>query len=233
MASASGLNRRDFFRASAGFSLGGLLGLGLDLRAQHAEVRRFRIAGVKEVPSVCPYCAVGCGQLVAVRDKEIVNIEGNPDSPINQGTLFPKGAATYQLAVNPNRHKTVWYRAPGATEWDKTKTLDWAMDQIAQRVKQTRDESFVETRSFESLGLRTEEGAMQSAAAEAVAMAAAGGLGGTPTLPPSALPAFKKVNHTLRIGSLGGATMDNEWNYIQCKLMRALGVVYIENQARI
>src|SRR4051812_12061181 len=98
------LTRRDFLRQSAGggFALGGLLGLGLDLRAAQAEVRQSRIAGAKEVPSVCPYCAVGCGQLVHVRDGKIVNIEGNPESPINQGTLCPKGAAAYQLAVNPN-----------------------------------------------------------------------------------------------------------------------------------
>src|SRR5207244_730695 len=154
-----GLNRREFLRASAagGFTLGGLLGLGLDLRAAQAEVRQLRIEGTREVPSVCPYCAVGCGQIVSVslRGNRILNIEGNPDSPINQGTLCPKGAATYQLAVNPNRVTRVWYRAPGATEWDRTKTLDWAMDRIAQLVKQTRDETFVHTRTLEELGMRT------------------------------------------------------------------------------
>jgi formate dehydrogenase major subunit len=196
VALSGNLTRRGFLKTSAGFSLGGLLGLGLDLRAAQEEARRFRIVGGKEVPSVCPYCAVGCGQLVAVRDGSIVNIEGNPESPINQGTLCPKGAATFQLAVNENRIKRVWYRAPGATEWDKTKTLDWAMDRVARLTKQTRDESFVEARTLDGVGR-------------------------------------KKVNHTLRIGSLGGATMDNEWNYIQCKLMRSLGVVFIENQARI
>jgi formate dehydrogenase major subunit len=196
-----GLSRRAFLRTTAaGFSLGSLFGMGLDLRAAQDEVRRFRIAGVKEVPSVCPYCAVGCGQIVAVRDKRIINIEGNPESPISRGTLCPKGAATFQLAVNPNRITQVWYRAPGATEWDKTKTLDWAMDRIAQLVKKTRDESFQETWTTKDASGKEET---------------------------------KTVNHTLRIGSLGGATMDNEWNYVQCKLMRALGVVFIENQARI
>src|SRR5262249_61375522 len=121
-----------------GFALGSLLGLGLDLRKAQAEVRQLKIAGGREVPSVCPYCAVGCGQLVSVRDKRIVNIEGNPESPISQGTLCPKGAATFQLAVNPNRITRVWYRAPGATEWDRTKTLDWAMDRIARLTKETR-----------------------------------------------------------------------------------------------
>src|SRR5437764_7430439 len=144
VSSPSGVSRRDFLRTS-GFSLGGLFGLGLDLRAAQEETRRFRIAGVKEVPSVCPYCAVGCGQLVGVRDNRIINIEGNPESPINQGTLCPKGAATFQLAVNPNRITRVWHRAPGATDWDKTKTLDWAMDRIAQLTKGTRDATFQET----------------------------------------------------------------------------------------
>src|SRR5438105_2979048 len=132
-ASPSNLNRRGFLKAAAGggFALGGLLGFGLDLRAAQEEARNSRITGAREFPSVCPYCAVGCGQLVHVRGDRIINIEGNPESPINQGTLCPKGAATYQLAVNPNRITQVWYRAPGATEWDKTKTLDWAMDRVA------------------------------------------------------------------------------------------------------
>src|SRR5881275_962820 len=147
MSGVTGLSRRDFLRGSAsgGFTLGGLLGLGMDLRAAQAQVRSLKIADAKEVPSVCPYCAVGCGQLVSVREGKIVNIEGNPDSPINRGTLCPKGAAAFQLAVNPNRVQQVWYRAPGATEWDRTKTLDWAMGRIAERVKQTRDATFRET----------------------------------------------------------------------------------------
>ena len=147
--SGTTLDRRDFFRRSAGggFSLGGLLGLGADLRAAQHEVKsRFKFANIREYPSVCPYCAVGCSQLVSVRGGQIVNIEGNPDSPINGGTLCPKGAAAYQLVVNPLRVTKVWYRAPGATDWDRTKTLDWAMDRIAHLVKETRDRTFVEER---------------------------------------------------------------------------------------
>ena len=181
------------------FLAAGLLGLGFDLRAAQAEVRQSRFKNTREYPSVCPYCAVGCGQLVSVRDGKIVNIEGNPDSPINRGTLCPKGAATYQLVVNPNRVTRVWYRAAGATEWDKTKTLDWAMDRIAHLVKQTRDSTFIETAKS-----KFEDG-----------------------------EADRRVNHTRAIASLGGATMDIEWNYVHAKLMRALGVVAIENQARI
>ena len=206
---AAALNRRDFLRTSAGggFALGGLLGLGSDLRAAKDEVRSFKIANTKAPPPVCPYCAVGCGQLTSVRDDKIVNIEGNPESPISRGTLCPKGAATYQLAVNPNRVTEVWYRAKGARDWDKTKTLDWAMDEIAKRVKQTRDENFVEKTNKDKNGnlIKDKDGNTVE----------------------------KVVNHTLAIASLGGATMDNEWNYVQAKLLRALGVVNIDNQARI
>jgi formate dehydrogenase major subunit len=195
-------NRRDFLRGAGalGVGLGGILGAGFDLRAAQEVNRKSRFVNTQEVPSVCPYCAVGCSLLVSVQQGKIVNIEGNPDSPINAGTLCPKGAATFQLAVNPLRITKVWYRAPGATEWDKTRSLDWAMERIAQRVKQTRDETFQDT--WET---KDDEGK----------------------------PVERRVNHTLGIASLGGATMDNEWNYVQAKLMRALGVVCLENQARI
>ena len=201
-------HRRDFLRRSTGgFALGSLLGLGFDLRAAQAETGRFKFVGTDEVPSVCPYCAVGCGQLIRVRDNKIINIEGNPDSPINQGTLCPKGAATYQLAVNDNRLTRVWYRAPKAKEWDKTKSLDWAMKRIAELVERTRDDTFRETATHD--------------------------LDGNPLRDAKGEPTTKRVNHTLAIASLGGATMDNEWNYVQTKLLRSLGVVNIENQARI
>jgi formate dehydrogenase major subunit len=199
-AAGPGSDRRDFLRRSAGgFALGGLLGLAGDLRAAQQEVRsRFKFANTREVPSVCPYCAVGCSQLVSVRDGQIVNIEGNPDSPINRGTLCPKGAATYQLVVNPHRLTKVQYRAPGSTNWEE-KPLDWAMGRIALLTKQTRDATFRETITVLDDGKEV----------------------------------TRRVNHTLAVGSLGGATLDNEWNYVQAKLMRALGVVSVENQARI
>ncbi len=189
------LSRRDFLRvsagAAAGTALGGLVGFGADLSRAAVRVQEMRIKDAKAFPSVCPYCAVGCGTLVHVKDGQIVNIEGNPDSPVNRGTLCPKGAAIYQLHVNPNRATKVLHRAPGATKWEVW-PLDKAMDRVAELVKKTRDEAFVE---------RTPDG--------------------------------KLANHTLAIFSLGGATMDNEWNHVHQKLMRGLGVVAIENQARI
>jgi formate dehydrogenase major subunit len=96
----------------------------------------------KAVASVCPYCAVGCSQLIYVKDKRIIDIEGNPASPINEGTLCPKGAATYQYVVNPNRVTTVRYRAPRSDHWED-RPLEWAMDRIATLIKQTRDTTFV------------------------------------------------------------------------------------------
>jgi formate dehydrogenase major subunit len=102
-----------------------------------------RIRDAKVVHSVCPYCAVGCSLNVYVKEGKVIDIEGNPDSPINRGTLCPKGSATFQYTVNPSRLTRVLYRAPYSDHWE-TKTLEWAMEQIAQRVKKTRDETFVE-----------------------------------------------------------------------------------------
>ncbi len=189
------VSRRQFLKVTgvttAGTAMGALAALGADLGPKVARAQELRIRNAKVYPTVCPYCAVGCGMLTHVVDGRIVNIEGNPESPVNQGNLCPKGAASYQLAVNPNRISQVLYRAPGATAWEP-KPLDWAMDRIAELFKKTRDETFVE---------KTQDG--------------------------------KLVNHTLGIFSLGGATMDNEWNYSHSKLMRSMGVVAIENQARI
>jgi formate dehydrogenase major subunit len=185
------LSRRGFFRASAGTAIGGLVGLGIDLAPAKARAEALRIKDAKAVPSVCPYCAVGCGTVVHTVGGKVVNIEGDVRSPINEGTLCPKGAAIFQLHVNPNRATKVLHRAPGATAWEEW-DLERAMDRVAELTKKTRDETFVE---------RSPDG--------------------------------KTLNHSLGIFSLGGATMDNEWNHVHQKLMRGLGVVAIENQARI
>lgn len=193
-----GTNRREFFR-NTGLAAGTLAGLGLDLKPAEAAAARLKIHGAREVPSICPYCAVGCAQIVSVRDREIVNIEGNPDSPINRGTLCPKGAAAFQLAVNPNRLTKVKYRKPYAKSWEEV-PLDWAMDRIAGLVKTTRDATFTPTWTGKERDGKT---------------------------------VTKRVNHCSTVASLGGATMDNEWNYVHLKLWRALGLIWLENQARI
>ena len=151
-----------------------------------------RTRGLTPTVSVCPYCAVGCSQLVYTKDGKIVDIEGNYASPINAGTLCPKGAATYQLAVNPLRLTRVKYRAPFSDRWEE-KPLDWAMERIAQLVKETRERSWEE---------RDDKGML--------------------------------VKRTQAIAHLGGATLDNEENYLIKKLFTTgLGIVAVENQARI
>ncbi|PZW36223.1 formate dehydrogenase major subunit [Thermosporothrix hazakensis] len=102
-----------------------------------------RIRDARVVHSVCPYCAVGCSLNVYVKDGKVLDIEGNPDSPINHGTLCPKGSATFQYTVNPSRLTKVLYRAPYSDHWEEV-SLEWAMEQIAQRVKKARDETFVQ-----------------------------------------------------------------------------------------
>jgi formate dehydrogenase major subunit len=104
-----------------------------------------RTRSATAVPSVCPYCAVGCGQLIYVKDGKVIDIEGNPDSPISEGTLCPKGANTFQLSVNPHRITKVLYRAPYSDHWER-RTLDWAMERIAERMKEVRERDFVERR---------------------------------------------------------------------------------------
>ncbi|MEA2600627.1 MAG: formate dehydrogenase major subunit [Acidobacteriota bacterium] len=143
------------------------------------------------VRSVCPYCAVGCGQLVYIKDEKVLDIEGDPDSPISAGCLCPKGAATFQLVTGSHRVQSVLYRRPHGTEWEEV-PLGWALEQVAQRVKKTREETWEET---------TKQG--------------------------------HRVHRTLGIAHLGGATLDNEENYLLKKLFTALGVVQVENQARI
>ncbi|SFO97717.1 formate dehydrogenase major subunit [Amycolatopsis rubida] len=145
----------------------------------------------KVVRSICPYCAVGCGQKVYVKDGAVTQIEGDPDSPVSRGRLCPKGSASKQLVTSPSRVTEVLYRRPYGTEWERL-SLDQAMDMIADRVLATRAETWQDT---------DDQG--------------------------------RKLNRTLGFASLGGATLDNEENYLMKKLYTALGAIQIENQARI
>jgi formate dehydrogenase major subunit len=189
------MTRRDLLRLSiaggGGTALGGLIASGANLAPVVAQAQQLRIAKAQVTPSVCPFCAVGCATLVHTVDGQIVNIEGDPRSPHNEGTLCPKGAATFQLHINPNRPTRVLHRAPGATAWEVW-DLERAMARVAELVKQARDEHFRE---------RLQNG--------------------------------KLINACTAVFSLGGATLDIEWNHLQQKLMRGLGLVAIENQARI
>ncbi|NYF41382.1 formate dehydrogenase major subunit [Streptosporangium sandarakinum] len=160
-------------------------------RSARTDALRPRVEQADKVArSVCPYCAVGCGQLVYAKEGRVTQIEGDPDSPISRGRLCPKGSASKQLVNHPDRQTTVLYRRPHGTEWERL-DLDTAMDMIADRVVRTRRETWQQE----------EDG--------------------------------KVVRRTLGIASLGGATLDNEENYLMKKLYTALGAIQVENQARI
>ena len=166
-------------------------GLGPAAASPRTRAAGARVAGLKATESVCPYCAVGCSQLVYTRGDELVDIEGNPRSPINQGTLCPKGAASRQLIRQPGRLTKVRYRRPGGTEWEDL-DLETAMDMIADRVLAAREDGW---QDVDHHGY--------------------------------------KVDRTLGFAHLGGATLDNEENYLIKKAFTAMGAVQIENQARI
>ncbi len=167
-------------------------GLGRTAATERTERLLPRTRGADAVKrSVCPYCAVGCGQLVYTKDGRITDIEGDPESPISRGRLCPKGAASFQLVTGSHREKQVLYRRPGGTQWE-TLPLAQALEMVAQRVKQTRDDTWEDT-----------------------------DING------------HEVRRTLGIAHLGGATLDNEENYLLKKLYTALGIVQVENQARI
>jgi len=168
------------------------LGRGVAARSPRTEELEARTVTADRVArSVCPYCAVGCGQKVFVKDEEVVQIEGDPDSPVSRGRLCPKGSASKNLVTSPLRQTAVKYRAPYATEWTEL-SLDTAMEMIADRVVKARNDTWQDL---------DEQG--------------------------------RRVRRTLGIASLGGATLDNEENYLIKKLFTAMGAIQIENQARI
>jgi formate dehydrogenase major subunit len=166
-------------------------GMGPSAGSEDTRQAAPRIAGLKVTESVCPFCAVGCGQLVYTRGGELVDIEGNPRSPINQGTLCPKGASSRQLVQQPGRLTKVKYRRPGGTEWEELE-LEQAMDMIAERVIAARENGWQDSDRHSW-----------------------------------------RVDRTLGFAHLGGATLDNEENYLIKKLFTAMGAIQIENQARI
>jgi formate dehydrogenase major subunit len=173
-------------------SEGDSLGLGRAVQSERSRTLVPRIDESEHVArSVCPYCAVGCGQLVHVKDGEVVQIEGDPDSPISRGRLCPKGAASKNYVQSPLREHTVKYRRPYGTRWEEL-SLETAMQMIADRVVDTRAATWQD---------ETEDG--------------------------------RPARRTMAIGNLGGATLDNEENYLMKKLLTALGIVQVENQARI
>lgn len=195
------VSRRSFLKLTGTSTATILLGeLGFDLTSVSAQVQNFKIRSAKAAPTICPYCGVGCGILVYSENGKLVNTEGDPDHPINQGSLCSKGSALYQIHANERRLQKPLYRAPGSDRWEE-KEWDWMLDRIAEKVKTTRDKTFItkETITDEKTKAKIEV----------------------------------TVNRTDAIASLGGAALDNEECYTLQKLMRGLGVVYLEHQARI
>src|SRR2546428_1526872 len=137
------LSRRDFLRFGAGAAGAAVAPKEIELTPVEAAATSIRIKEAKVFPGVCPYCAVGCPQLIYVKDNKIIDIEGDPDAPHTEGALCPKGSSTYQVSMNERRITKCLYRAPGSNRWEE-KPLDWMMEQIAQRVRKSRDETFVE-----------------------------------------------------------------------------------------
>ncbi|OGR23877.1 MAG: formate dehydrogenase [Desulfobacterales bacterium RIFOXYA12_FULL_46_15] len=189
------LNRRDFIKITGATAAGiAVSGLGFDLKPVKAHAGMLKTRYAKETTSICCYCAVGCGLIVHTSnrgDGRVINIEGDPDHVINQGALCSKGSSIKQLTENANRLTEPMYRAPNSDHWQKV-SWDWALSQITDRVKKTRDADF-ETANAKG----------------------------------------QTVNRTTRIASVGSAAMDNEECWIYQALMRSLGLVYIEHQARI
>ncbi len=185
------LSRRDFLKLS-GASAGGLLlpaGFAATAAAEGIAFPLHKTVG--EVPTICPYCAVGCGMLVGTNAGKVVNIEGDPDHPISRGSLCSKGGTLSELANSDQRVTKPRYRAPNSEEWEEVE-WDWALEQIARKVKDTRDANFIE---------KDDQGRL--------------------------------VNRLEAIGHVGSAALDNEECSVLVKMMRALGLVYIEHQARI
>jgi formate dehydrogenase major subunit len=191
-----GLSRREFFKVGTG-SAAALL-LGFDARPVLAQAKELKIARTTETRSTCPYCSVSCGVIIhTLGDKaknvtaQVVHVEGDPDHPINRGTLCPKGASLQQEILNDRRLLKPQVRRPGKTEWEDI-SWDDAINEIGRHIKKTRDETFVE---------KNADG--------------------------------KTLNRCEGFAFNGGCTDTNEFNYLVVKTMRSMGVVYMENQARV
>ena len=189
------LTRREFLKWSgtAGAAAAALC-LGFDLKPVKSYAAELQILKAKETTTICPYCAVGCGLIVHSKKSgshKLINAEGDPDHPINEGALCAKGAALYQMTVNKNRIRTPLYRAPESDEWEEI-GWDEALEKIAEKVKETRDATFTE---------KNAQGQV--------------------------------VNRTTGIAHIGSAALDNEECWLLQAVMRSLGLVYIEHQARI
>lgn len=199
------ISRRNFLKFSG--STIALSTLGVNLEPAKAYAQGLRIKNSKETQTICPYCSVGCGIIVNSADGKVIHTEGDPDHVISEGTLCSKGQSLYQIVNNPVRLTKPRYRAPGAADWKEVE-WDWTLDQIAKRVKTTRDKTFMTT----SKSKVKEKG---------------------PDGKEVAIEKEFTVNRTDAIAHVGSAALDNEECYMLQKLLRSWGLVYIEHQARL
>jgi formate dehydrogenase major subunit len=213
------VSRRDFLKISGGAVAVGTIGSICPETASAGEgASELRIEGAKVTTTVCPFCSVGCSILVHAKDGKVINTEGDPESPINEGSLCPKGASLWQMANNSTRVLKPLYRGPGGKAWKEVE-WDWALDQIARRVKDTREKTFrPKTVSM------VKEGRMADPAAD------------RSVLPPQLEETVEReftVNRMEGIAHIGSAALDNEECYLLQKLLRSWGLVWIEHQARV
>lgn len=201
------LSRRDFLKLSGGTAVAGVVASGLVPEGASAAEKELRTKGAKETKTICPYCSVGCGIIAYTKDGKLIDAEGDPDHPISEGTLCSKGASLPQVVNNPTRLIKPMYRAAGAAEWKEVE-WGWALDEIAKKIKDTRDRTF-KARSKSKVKEKTPDGKEQDVEKEFV------------------------VNRTDAIAHVGSAALDNEECYMLQKLLRSWGLVYIEHQARI
>jgi formate dehydrogenase major subunit len=199
------VSRRDFLKITGGSLALGSVSSGFS--PGEAAAQELRIKNAKQTTTVCPYCSVGCSILIHTIDGKVVNVEGDPDSPINEGSLCPKGASLFQMVNNETRLTKPLYRAPGALEWKEVE-WGWALDQIARKVKDTRDKTF-KSMAKSTVKEKKPDGTEVDVEKDFI------------------------VNRTEGIAHVGSAAMDNEECYLMQKLVRSWGLVYIEHQARI
>jgi formate dehydrogenase major subunit len=211
------ITRREFLKTTAAAGTAFATGLGFDVSAAQNYARALRIKGAKETTSICCFCSVGCGLLVHTREGKVINIEGDPEHPISEGSLCSKGSSIFQVVNNPNRVLKPRYRAPGATAWKEVE-WDWALDQIARRVKDTRDRTFKAT-----VTSKTREQKAATAGDDSILY---------PDIVTDTPKTFV-VNRTDAIAHIGSAALDNEECYLIQKLVRSWGIVHIEHQARL
>jgi formate dehydrogenase major subunit len=186
------ITRRTFIKGlGSGITALGLTDVIFRRSGWAGAVHPAKTKGTQVTTSICPFCGVGCGLIAHTKGGKLINVEGDPDHPINEGTLCSKGQAVFEVVTSPRRLTKVKYRAPGSDHWEE-KPLEWAITTLAQRIKATRDANFT-TKS----------------------------------------PSGVVVNRTEALASIGGAAINNEECYLNVKLMRALGIVYLEHQARL